>query len=139
MDVEVLILNQFITNYMKRTFLYLFVVLNMIVASAQTSINTRNQQCLNGWWDFQPVFNRRREKLQRTQKPAATRLDQRRNPGAWLVEEIICRHAKLPHWFGTSGLPPPVSTFRHTGTTLIQHGTDVHSPFRRSTPKAITF
>ena len=41
---------------MKRTFLYLSLVLNVLIASAQTSINIRNQQCLNGWWDFQPVL-----------------------------------------------------------------------------------
>jgi beta-galactosidase len=41
---------------MKRIFLYLCMVFSVLVTSAQNNINTRNQQCLNGWWDFQPVL-----------------------------------------------------------------------------------
>src|SRR4030042_3493986 len=43
---------------MKQTFLYLCMVLNVLAASAQTIINNRSQQCLNGWWDFQPVLTK---------------------------------------------------------------------------------
>jgi beta-galactosidase len=41
---------------MKRTFLCLCLVLNLFVVNAQITVNTRNQQCLNGWWDFRPVL-----------------------------------------------------------------------------------
>jgi len=43
---------------MRQIFLCLFLAINMLGVSAQTSINTRNQQCLNGWWDFQPILTK---------------------------------------------------------------------------------
>ena len=80
---------------MKRIFLYLCMVLNVFVASAQTRINTRNQQCLNGWWDFQPVLTEEGKSYSEPKNPAATRLDQRGNPGARIVEKNLSE-AKLP-------------------------------------------